>query len=143
MAQIQLSQYTPAIIVVVLFLLVFITVWAIRIFGQSDNNIKRFPPYLSPCPDYWTNKGGGICKREPTLNNGREKCGSQFHDKNNTFSFTTGDNGNSYTDSNDSHANLSNMSLVDKCKWSKACNIYWEGISDRPCTNTSFKDYDP
>ena len=143
MAQIQISKYSPAIIIVSIFLVIFITVWAIRIFGQSDNNIRRFPPYLSPCPDYWTNLGGGKCRREPHLNNGRDKCGNTAgHDPNHTFSFTTGENGNSYTNSNQSSADLSNMTLVDKCKWAKACNIYWEGISDRPCTNKSFKDYD-
>jgi hypothetical protein len=143
MSQIQISKYSPAIIIVAIFLLIFITVWAIRIFGQSDNNIRRFPPYLSPCPDYWTNLGNGKCKREPNLNNGRAKCDniSGNNDPTSNYSLTTsGDDRDSYGPGTE-NVNLSNKSLVEKCKWAKKCNIYWEGISDRPCTNKSFENY--
>ena len=92
---------------------------------------RRFPPWVSSCPDYWTQNSDGSCMKAKA--NGNETCG-------NTSSITNNLSAN-YSAINPS-AKLQQLSWVDKCKWSRLCNVQWEGVSDKACVPDSFAHYD-
>ena len=56
MADIDIKKYQLALIITAVVVIVYLCVLAIQYFGNSKAK-TRFPPYLSPCPDYWTMEG--------------------------------------------------------------------------------------
>jgi hypothetical protein len=91
---------------------------------------SRFPPWVSSCPDYWTQNADGSCMKK--FNNGKESCDAS--------SITSNLQAN-YSPINP-NAKLQNLSWVNKCKWSRLCNVQWEGVSDKACVPDSFAYYD-
>lgn len=149
MATLVIGKYTPAIVLFVVFLFVYITIWAIRYFGHDTPYVRRFPPWLSPCPDYWTHFEGR-CYRTMDAANGREKCGNKPGEFNpeagpppqgqKMFYSAVKDMSPENTSSG---VDLSDVSWKDKCKWTKACDIFWEGVSDQDCGDKkAFDDWD-
>ena len=123
--------YKPAIVIVVVFLVIYAVIWIVQ-FTQTGGDSKiRYPPYTSPCPDYWQNLGNNSCQPIAMQNsqgqpaqNGMKVCTSS--DK-------------TYSDEPlaepqeihpDRPTEFSGLTNVDKCRWAKKCNVYWEGISD-------------
>ena len=135
MGSINPEKYVLTIVLVVLFLLIFITIWAIRTFGQSEVAVKRFPPWLAPCPDYWVHTTDGRCQRLFDQKNGPDKCDRA----------TAGSVKLSYDvstpDATNHSVDFQGKSLVDKCRWANKCKVFWEGVSNRPCTAKDFEDY--
>lgn len=141
MANIDFSRFTAVYIIVAVYAIIFLTVRAIAYFSQDSVTVKRFPPWLSPCPDYWTYDGNNKCIKPPnsTLSQGLPKCNAVHHSPDYKFSFS-GKNAYNTTEG-EATVDFSNMDFPQKCNWSKACEVYWQGISDRPCTADSFKQY--
>ena len=60
MAEIDENKYTIAIVIVTIFICASIITWVIRMYKEKedeDKNTIPFPPYKSPCPDFWESKG--------------------------------------------------------------------------------------
>ena len=150
MATIVLGKYTPAIVLFVVFLFVYLTVWAIRYFGHDAPYVRRFPPWLSPCPDYWTHFEGR-CYRTKDAANGRAKCGSKQGEynpetgpppKGEKMSYASVDDPASA--SPDAGIDMNQFTWGEKCKWTKSCDVFWEGVSDQDCGDKkAFEDWDP
>ena len=140
MAKIVLGKYTPAIVLCIVFLFVYLTIWAIRYFGHNTGYIRRFPPWLSPCPDYWTHSKGR-CYRTKDAANGREKCGAQTGQHNPVHGAPPKSSQMAYSaveapyKDYSAGVELSKFTWEDKCKWSQSCDVYWEGVSDQDCAD--------
>lgn len=149
MATLVIGKYMPAIVLFVVFLFVYVTIWAIRYFGHDTPYVRRFPPWLSPCPDYWTHFEGR-CYRTMDAANGRETCGSQPGKFNPDAGPPPQGSKMSYSAVKDmsqatpsSGIKMSDFSWGDKCKWTKSCDIFWEGVSDQDCSDKkAFDDWD-
>lgn len=81
-----------------------------------------YPPWVSPCPDYWSNIGNNKCQK--AASNGKASC-TTIPNVSSTLRYPDA-KGNQMVD-------FTSISNADKCKWSNACGVYWEGISDKPC----------
>jgi len=90
----------------------------------------RFPPWVSSCPDYWTQNNDGSCTKQ--FGNGQETCDASSITNNLSANFSP----------YNPNVQLQNMSWINKCKWSKQCNVQWEGVSDKACVPDSFATYD-
>ena len=120
MAKIVPERYQIAIVLVGIAVVIYLTILAIKYFGSPEIKV-RFPPWLSPCPDYWTNTGNGLCCRTVDANgegNGNETATSSL----------LGDDGK-YSKEN-ACAQVGNTSYIKKCEWAKENQIHWSGISD-------------
>jgi hypothetical protein len=73
MENIEFSRYTIALIIITVFILLFLTIVAIRLFSAPRTTVRRFPPWLSECPDFWV-KEGNKCVPDPQNANGRQVC---------------------------------------------------------------------
>jgi hypothetical protein len=74
------------------------------------------------------------------ISQGLPKCGHVNHSPDYNYSF---DRKTTYnTLDGEASVDFKGLSLKDKCRWSKACEVYWQGISDKPCTGASFKKYE-
>jgi hypothetical protein len=100
----------------------------------SSTSDKKFPPWISICPDYWT-KDQGVCKRSmlPANANGNQKSDDEYN--NTDLDYGTTDDGQIRG------AALQKFSWVEKCNWAKKNNIFWEGVSDVACVEDSFQYY--
>lgn len=121
MAKIDFKRYQLALIITAVVVIIYLCILAIQYFGSKKTQV-RYPPWLSPCPDYWTHDGSGNC--------------TQIHDVN-------GEHNGAKKSEADKSANLGNMTLQQKCRWAKesANSVYWQGISDVPCESDSFTQY--
>jgi hypothetical protein len=122
--EIEKFKFTFYVVGIVSF---FYILGMIYSFYSTKKDVINYPPWVSPCPDYWANTGNGKC--EKVASNGNNICKNI--------------NGVSpmlqYPDiSGKSEVDFTKVSNVDKCKWANACNVYWEGISDKPCVESSF-----
>ena len=88
MARIIPARYTLAIVLFILVVFIVLTIGAIRLFGSTPPSIQRYPPWLSQCPDYWTNNGDGTCTYNAATPNGKPTC-SNGDDKNLHYTQTT------------------------------------------------------
>ena len=130
MARIIPARYTLAIVLFILVVFIVLTIGAIRLFGSTPPSIQRYPPWLSQCPDYWTNNGDGTCTYNAATPNGKPTC-SNGDDKNLHYTQTTKVPVNKY-------------SWKDLCNWCGNCQIYWEGVSDQNCGDSKhFSNYSP
>jgi hypothetical protein len=91
---------------------------------------SRFPPWVSSCPDYWTQNPDGSCRKKFT--NGNAACDASSITNNLTANYSP----------MNPNAKIDKLSWVDKCKWSRLCNVQWEGVSDKACVPDSFAYYD-
>jgi hypothetical protein len=91
---------------------------------------SRFPPWVSSCPDYWTQNADGSCMKKFT--NGKASCDASSITNNLTANYSP----------INPKAAVDKLSWVDKCKWSRLCNVQWEGVSDKACVPDSFAYYD-
>jgi len=110
---------------VALMILYYIYAWYVS--SKNANKTVKFPPWVSPCPDYWTATKGNQCTR--TKPNGPASCTTL---RNLPPSMKYPNAQGSPT------VDFTNVSDVDKCHWANQCNVYWEGISDKPCVASSF-----
>lgn len=139
MANIELSRYTVALVIISVFVLLYLTIVAIRMFAAPRTTMRRFPPWLSECPDFWV-KDGDKCKPEPNNPNGRAVCSNHPNNHNEHVSWLVPSN---LDYAQDEGVSFSNHSLRDRCKWAQACDVHWEGISDQSCTDQDhFHRYD-
>ena len=157
---IKIENYTIAIVIVLVFLLTGIIIWAVR--GMSTWNTSatiKYPPWISPCPDYWVSVGNGKCKQLSQMpNTNKNGINGPQANNNQSSSSTTERNGLSLCTSSkhvttsphtsqtistaqEIHENaptdFSNMTLQNKCKWASKCGVYWEGVSTTNCSNLS------
>ena len=71
----------------------------------------KYPPVESKCPNYFIPKtilNREYCKARPIYNIDNEKC--RMFD-------------------------ITDLTQKDKCEWSKKCDIYWEGITNKEINN--------
>jgi hypothetical protein len=148
MGNININNYFIAIIIILLFLFVSVVIWVIRQVSNTSNKKIRFPPWTSPCPDYWTSVNGK-CKQQLNPNtstdapppglvstgterNGLPVCNSSHMV--NTSPYSKVDFAVKHHIS-DSPTDFSGMPNDAKCKWASKCGVHWEGISNVPgCT---------
>lgn len=133
MAQIIAERYQIALVIIAIVVVIYLMILALKYFGSTKIKI-RFPPWISPCPDYWTNKGDGLCCR--TVDDNGEGNGNE-----------TAESSKMGTDGQYSKQNAcakvegARTSYVQKCEWARENNIHWSGISDVPCNTKSFTQY--
>jgi len=141
MVQIDYSRYTISYIIIIVFVLVLLIIAAIQIFGKPSSTLRRYPPWISECPDYWDKvivNGAVSCRRSERNPNGRMQCSAAPNSYN--ASYSPPPQALNYIQ--DENVNFNRSSLVDRCKWAQACDVYWEGISDQNCTDTThFSQY--
>ena len=139
MADIDPKRYQLALILTSVVVVIYLCVLAIKYFGNSKVKI-RYPPWLSPCPDYWASDEGGCCRRTEDANGE----GNGDVEQSRSSQGIAGNYG-AKTPSGTSSACLntptSPMSYINKCKWARESNIHWQGISDVPCVADSFTQY--
>jgi len=131
MENIDLSRYTIALVIISVVILLFLTVMAIRMFSAPRTTMRRFPPWLSECPDFWV-KEGDKCVPDPHNANGRPVCNNDPGNSNEQVNWNV-PQGLNYSEGEG--VDFSKAPLNDRCKWAQACDVHWEGISDQSCTN--------
>ena len=141
MANIDYSRYTLCYIMIAVCILVMLIIGAIKLFGGPEGTMKRYPPWISECPDYWIRTMGSdgtvYCQRDEANPNGRSTCSSNSY---NTQSSYKPPQQLIYPEG--VPVPINNATMIDKCQWANACDIYWEGVSDVSCTDTShFQSY--
>lgn len=139
MGEVNYKRYTIAIALVIVFLLLYVIVWAIKTFGTNSPTSIPYPPYTTPCPDYWENQGNGMCKPMTMLNsqgdsaqNGLATCNNSTYDTSSTesaYSLAT-----AQFIMPTKATNLNGLTNANKCRWAKKCKVHWDGISDRDCS---------
>jgi len=125
------KRYYMTMIMVSIFLLIYILNFINTAYNITTVDKKAtFPPWISPCPDYWSNVSTDsktICHRLKGNNNGPETYTPS--DVNVTaglgYDFTKETSGVEFTD----------VSLYEKCLWSKDSGVFWEGITDNACSS--------
>ena len=131
MAKNDYSRYTIALIIIAVFVFIFLTIVAIRLFGTPVTTLRRFPPWLSECPDFWM-KQGNKCVPDPDNPNGRQVCNNEPGNMNPNVNWTVPRN---LQYSLHDGVDFSQTPLNERCQWAQACDVYWEGISDQACRN--------
>lgn len=141
MTRIDYSRYTLCYIIVAVFILVLLIIACIRIFGKPSATMRRYPPWISECPDYWDkviHNGKVTCVRNESNANGRPVCNASPNHYNTNFSPPP----QALYYNEGQQVNFNKSSLPDRCKWAKACDVYWEGISDVSCQDSNhFSQY--
>ena len=133
MATIDPKRYQLAMILTAVAVVIYLCILAIKYFGNKKATI-RYPPWLSPCPDYWASEGN-CCRRTEDAN------GEGNGNTTNTTSDLPGGTYGATVDGKGPKVCLGAMSYADKCKWANDSNIYWQGISDVACVPSSFTQY--
>lgn len=140
MAKIESARYTVALVIIAVVVFMYLTIIAIRLFSTPLTTMRRFPPWLSECPDFWV-KDGDRCVPDTNNANGRQVCNNAPGNYNENVDWNVPEQ---------LHYNLnegvdfSKSPLNERCKWAQACDVHWEGISDQSCTNNDdhFQKYD-
>ena len=128
------AKYQIAIIVT--SVVVIMVIFGAVVNYLSDKNAKTtnisgetvkttFPPWVSFCPDYWVTNGDKSCSPGVYGNYQPLPCNSSVRK----------------VRSINDRVQLQDLTWVDKCKWANSCSVLWEGVSDKPCIDDSFKDY--
>jgi len=118
------KKYNITSIIVGTVLFIYILYLINASFGISDmKSNTQFPPWVSPCPDYWSNVGGNKCVR--TMSNGNISCPAPAGPSSLRYDFSSGTN---------NPVDMTGVSMRDKCNWANSCKIYWEGVTDKPCS---------
>ena len=152
MAKIDTKKYTLAVSIIAIFICVSIIVWAIRKYGKAKPKTIQYPPYVSPCPDFWESVGvnpDGSHKCRPSNKDSAKNIGPTAQSaKNNmnglpTCNTTNYSSNSAYNLALTGHleydvldqpkVNFVGLSDSTKCKWADKCGVYWEGISGKPC----------
>ena len=136
MTNVDYGRYTICFVIIAVFVFVFLTISAIKLFGGTASVMRRYPPWLSECPDYWTKvhtRNGTVCQRDPANANGRETCNATPG----SYNYTKRPPPSSLYYENGSAVPFSQASLTDRCTWAKACDVYWEGLSEVACTDNA------
>lgn len=123
-----LEKYKITAVLVGIVLFIYILYLINTVYAISDmKSTTQYPPWISPCPDYWSNKGNNKCVR--TQNNGMLSCANQAG-VNTALNYD-------FSTQSANPVDFTNFSLKDKCNWANACKVYWEGINDNPCSSLS------
>ena len=96
------------LVVILIIYYIFITIKIIL----NNRNIK-YPPVESKCPNYFIPKNilnRVVCEARPIYDINNINCES---------------------------VDITDLSQEEKCEWSKLCNIYWEGITNKEINNNS------
>ena len=154
MAEIDPGKYTIAIVIVMIFVCLSVILWAIRIYGNASSGDIAYPPYTSPCPDFWVSTavngdGTHVCRPLKTPNadaggpnssdvdiNGLPRCDASLHNSASPHSNVTLGTTLSYDTGASQHnptVDFTGTQNSDKCKWASKCGVHWEGISDYAC----------
>jgi len=89
-------------------LVVLILLWGFILYVKWNNNRlynktnDLVNKWQNTCPDYWTNTGNNNCKNDFNFGSCPEE----------------------------SEKNFDNFTDEEKCKWSKECNVPWNGIDN-------------
>ena len=108
------SSRAPSYLGIALFCLVLMFALILPLYHDyrlKGSQMAHYPPWISPCPDYWEQINETTCKRI----------------------FPVGKTGGSCTDKGDAK-DFGDMSKQDKCVWSKQCLTPWEGIDNLECS---------
>ena len=109
-------QYFQSLVIKISITLLILALILIAIFAYSDRSQAEYPPVLANCPDYWLDRSAG--KGSQCINT--KNLGSSGCKR--IMNFSTGEwKGKS--------------GLCKKSKWAKACDITWDGISNRNMCN--------
>ena len=152
MATIDIKKFTLAVSIIAIFVSISIIIWAIRKYGKASPKTLQYPPYISPCPDFWesvgvnpdnthtcrpSNKDTTTAADGPTAENssmnGLQTCNIDNINSNSAYSEFVLPQDLQYSPSTTS-VNFTAQSDAVKCKWADKCGVYWEGISGRACT---------
>ena len=141
MAKIEPDRYQPALILIVIFVVLYLCIAAVNYYSAAKKKIC-YPPWVTKCPDYWATVGddGSEVTCRQVVDSNQERNGAETSTSAPTYSAATG------TDADGNplgpQVNLpSSMTYAEKCAWSKANQIYWEGVSNRPCEDKHFACY--
>lgn len=139
MPKINYSLYPVTYAIVAVIVFVTLTVISIKLFGQPKSMLRRYPPWIGECPDYWIRvvspDGTVSCQRDPNNANGLGKCNVTAGNYVSTQSMPSSDlvyGGTSQANT----VNFKGVSLAKRCNWAKSCGVFWEGVSDVSCTDT-------
>lgn len=109
--------------IVIFFLVVFVIVYFVHqtnAWRDESYNIQ-WPPLINNCPDYWVDKGDGVCHNP----HGLGKVG--------TVDFKDIGGQNIYPSSDpvimQNQLNTPRM-LRSKCRWAKKNKVSWEGVNN-------------
>jgi hypothetical protein len=129
-----LKRYYMTVIMVSIFLLIYILNFINTAYSIANpTEDAPFPPWISACPDYWTNvssdnkalcyKSGdnGLATFTPSTTDNIDVVKYAYN-----FDATKGDI---------KSVDFSDTTLKTKCLWSKGAQVYWEGISDKACSS--------
>ena len=138
MVEIDYSRYTIAYVVIAVFVFAFLVVVSIQLFGGSPSGMRRYPPWISECPDYWQRRIGAnnevVCVPNEKNPNGKINCNSAMGNYNPTYGKPPG---SVRQVGGEGGVTFQNASLPDRCKWARSCDVFWEGISDVACKGNS------
>lgn len=120
------KYYVSTILVGIVVFVYFLYIVNVGLSWTNTSTSIPFPPWVSSCPDYWSNVGSTKCKQSQP--NGKQTC---------TFSTSDGKTSLGYDVTSDttSSVDFKDVSAKDKCNWAQKCGVYWEGISDQICSN--------
>jgi len=111
----QKSVLTISVIVLIISLIILGFFLAKSLFEDS------YPPIISDCPDYWdvtyNENDEVVCKNTSTINKGR---GDVPRGECNDYPV------NKFLNSGSQNKDI----LCEKYKWSKKCDITWDGITN-------------
>ena len=111
----QKTVLTISVIVLIISLIILGLFLAKSLFEDS------YPPVISDCPDYWdvsyNSNNDIICKNTSTINTGTgaDECGADYE-----YQVTSSLLGGTQKEE----------ILCEKYKWSKKCNIIWDGVTN-------------
>lgn len=94
-----------------LFLVLYFIFITYKIYSKKRK--IKFPPIDAECPNYYIPKnklGRKICIAKPMY---------KIYDKNCDM------------------VDVTDMTELEKCNWSRACDIYWEGITNKKINNNN------
>lgn len=134
MAKIEFPRYQLALVLTAVFVVIYLCMLAIKYFGDKKAKV-RYPPWLSPCPDYWASDGECCRRTKDTKGEGNGNL------MNTTSDLPGGQYGTTVGDDDAPKVCLGQMSYPEKCKWAKESNVYWQGVSDVACVPDSFTQY--
>ena len=94
-------------IVAIIILIIALCFIGLALYRQKYNS--KYPPVIPNCPDYW-DASGNSCINHHSL--GNAECHGDMDFSTAQWSGAAG--------------------MCGKYKWSKQCNLAWDGISNRP-----------
>tara|TARA_Y100000816_G_C25586247_1_gene314988 strand:- start:93 stop:500 length:408 start_codon:yes stop_codon:yes gene_type:complete len=122
------TQFNKTALIVATIILI-VTLILISIFILKSISENEFPPFTNNCPDYWDistdTDGNKICVNKSTINTAKNT-----YIDNNSFKRWCNTPQVSWWDEDGNLTKVFGSKNCAKYKWSKYCDLTWDGISD-------------